>query len=136
MSEVGVVEYRFKANTADLEKKLKDTDQSVDKTTSESANKSSAMATAFKAAFAASAAAVVGLGTAAVKSYADYEQLSGGIQTLFKGSADQVMKYANDAYKTAGMSANQYMETVSGFSASLLQGLGGNKKRHNMLIKP
>ena len=129
MSEVGVVEYRFKANTADLEKKLKDTDQSVDKTTSESANKSSAMATAFKAAFAASAAAVVGLGTAAVKSYADYEQLSGGIQTLFKGSADQVMKYANDAYKTAGMSANQYMETVSGFSASLLQGLGGNTEK-------
>ena len=129
MSEVGVVEYRFKANTADLEKKLKDTDQSVDKTTSESANKSSAMATAFKAAFAASAAAVVGLGTAAVKSYASYEQLTGGIQTLFKGSADQVMKYANDAYKTAGMSANQYMETVSGFSASLLQGLGGNTEK-------
>ncbi len=129
MSEVGVVEYRFKANTAELEKKLKDTDQSVDKTTSESANKSSAMATAFKAAFAVSAAAVVGLGTAAVKSYADYEQLSGGIQTLFKGSADQVMKYANEAYKTAGMSANQYMETVSGFSASLLQGLGGNTEK-------
>lgn len=129
MSEVGVVEYRFKANTADLEKKLKDTDQSVDKTTSESAVKSSAMATAFKAAFAASAAAVVGLGTAAVKSYASYEQLTGGIQTLFKGSADQVMKYANDAYKTAGMSANQYMETVSGFSASLLQGLGGNTEK-------
>ena len=126
MSEVGVVEYRFKANTADLEKKLKDTDQSVDKTTSESANKSSAMATAFKAAFAASAAAVVGLGTAAVKSYADYEQLSGGIQTLFKGSADQVMKYANDAYKTAGMSANKYMETVTSFSASLLKSLGGD----------
>lgn len=129
MSEVGVVEYKFKANTADLEKKLKDTDKNVDKTTSESAVKSSAMATAFKAAFAASAAAVVGLGTAAVKSYADYEQLSGGIQTLFKGSADQVMKYANQAYKTAGMSANRYMETVSSFSASLLQGLGGNTEK-------
>ena len=129
MSEVGVVEYKFKANTADLEKKLKDTDKNVDKTTSESAVKSSAMATAFKAAFAASAAAVVGLGTAAVKSYANYEQLSGGIQTLFKGSADQVMKYANQAYKTAGMSANQYMETVSSFSASLLQGLGGNTEK-------
>lgn len=129
MSEVGVVEYKFKANTADLEKKLKDTDKNVDKTTSESAVKSSAMATAFKAAFAASAAAVVGLGTAAVKSYADYEQLSGGIQTLFKGSADQVMKYANQAYKTAGMSANQYMETVSSFSASLLQGLGGDTEK-------
>lgn len=129
MSEVGVVEYKFKANTADLEKKLKDTDKNVDKTTSESAVKSSAMATVFKAAFAASAAAVVGLGTAAVKSYANYEQLSGGIQTLFKGSADQVMKYANQAYKTAGMSANQYMETVSSFSASLLQGLGGNTEK-------
>lgn len=126
MSEVGVVEYRFKANTADLEKKLKDTDQSVDKTTSESANKSSAMATAFKAAFAASAAAVVGLGTAAVKSYADYEQLSGGVETLFKSSSNTVMNYANQAYKTAGMSANKYMETVTSFSASLLKSLGGD----------
>ena len=119
MSEVGVVEYKFKADTAELEKKLKDTDENVDKTTSESANKSSAMATAFKAAFAASAAAVVGLGTAAVGAYSNYEQLTGGVETLFKSSSNTVMNYANQAYKTAGMSANKYMETVTSFSARL-----------------
>lgn len=129
MSEVGVVEYKFKADTAELEKKLKDTDENVDKTTSESANKSSAMATAFKAAFAASAAAVVGLGTAAVGAYSNYEQLTGGVETLFKSSSNTVMNYANQAYKTAGMSANKYMETVTSFSASLLQGLGGDTEK-------
>lgn len=50
----------------------------------------------------------------------------GGVETLFKESSAQVIQYANDAYKTAGMSANDYMETVTGFSASLLQSLGGD----------
>ena len=54
------------------------------------------------------------------------EQSIGGIETLFKDSADAVIKNAEQAYKTAGMSANQYMETVTSFSASLLQGLGGD----------
>jgi phage-related protein len=61
-----------------------------------------------------------------VAAFADYEQLTGGVETLFKDSADTVIKNAEQAYKTAGMSANQYMETVTGFSASLLQGLGGD----------
>jgi hypothetical protein len=56
----------------------------------------------------------------------DYEQLTGGVETLFKDSADIVMGYAENAYKTAGLSANQYMETVTSFSASLLQGLNGD----------
>lgn len=64
--------------------------------------------------------------TNAVKSYAEYEQLVGGVETLFKDSNDVVMKYAANAYKTAGLSANAYMETVTSFSASLLQGLGGD----------
>ena len=58
--------------------------------------------------------------------YASYEQLVGGVETLFKTSADKVQEYAANAYKTAGLSANQYMETVTSFSASLLQSLGGN----------
>ena len=62
----------------------------------------------------------------AVEAYGDYEQLVGGVETLFKDSADIVMKYADNAYKTAGVSANKYMETVTGFAASLLQGLGGD----------
>ena len=61
-----------------------------------------------------------------IDAYADYEQLVGGVETLFKESAEEVQKYAENAYKTAGMSANEYMETVTGFSASLLQSLNGD----------
>lgn len=74
----------------------------------------------------AAATAIGAIGTQAVNAYADYEQLVGGVETLFKQSADVVQNYANQAYKTAGMSANQYMETVTSFSASLLQSLGGD----------
>lgn len=66
----------------------------------------------------------VALTKASVQAYADYEQLTGGIDTLFNDSYDKVIQYANNAYKTAGMSANAYMETVTSFSASLLQSLG------------
>lgn len=62
----------------------------------------------------------------AVDAYAQYEQLVGGVETLFKDSADTVEKYADQAYKTAGMSANQYMDSITSFSASLIQGLGGD----------
>lgn len=61
-----------------------------------------------------------------VAEYSNYEQLVGGVETLFASSSEAVMKYADNAYKTAGMSANEYMETVTSFSASLLQGLGGD----------
>lgn len=66
------------------------------------------------------------LAKAAVDSYADYEQLVGGVDTLFGNSSAKVQEYAADAYKTAGMSANAYMETVTSFSASLLQSLDGD----------
>lgn len=61
--------------------------------------------------------------TSSVKAVADYEQLVGGVETLFKGASVQVQKFAEQAYKTAGISANEYMETVTSFSASLLQSL-------------
>lgn len=61
-----------------------------------------------------------------VSAYAEFEQLVGGVETLFKESSDKVIKYANEAYKTAGVSANQYMSIVTSFSASLLQSLGGD----------
>lgn len=77
----------------------------------------------------AGAAGFAALATASVKGYADYEQLVGGVETLFKDNAGTLMKYANNAYKTAGMSANDYMETVTGFSASMLQSLGGDTKK-------
>lgn len=62
----------------------------------------------------------------AVDAYADYEQLVGGVETLFKQSSGKVQKYAKQSFKTTGLSANQYMETVTSFSASLLQGLDGD----------
>ena len=65
----------------------------------------------------------------AVNSYAEYEQLVGGVETLFKDSSDIVMQYAANAYQTAGLSANDYMSTVTSFSASLLQGLGGDTEQ-------
>ena len=87
------------------------------------------LATAAKigtAAVGAAAAGITALTTAAVNNYAEYEQLVGGVETLFKSSSDTVMKYAENAYKTAGMSANEYMATVTGFSAAMIQSLGGD----------
>lgn len=80
----------------------------------------------------ATAAGVGGIAvltTAAIKNYAEYEQLVGGVDTLFGDSSDRVVKYANDAFKTAGLSANEYMATVTSFSASLLQSCGGDTEK-------
>lgn len=66
------------------------------------------------------------LGKQSIESFAEYEQLVGGVDTLFKESSGKVQEYANNAYKTAGLSANAYMETVTAFSASLLQSLNGD----------
>lgn len=64
--------------------------------------------------------------TSAFNSYADYQQLEGGVQTLFKDSSGIVMENAKKAFRDAGMSANDYMETVTSFSASLISSLGGD----------
>ena len=87
------------------------------------------LATAAKvgaAAVTAAGAGLVALTKQSIEGYAEYEQLVGGVETLFKQSADVVQQYAANAYKTAGMSANEYMETVTSFSASLLQSLDGD----------
>ena len=73
--------------------------------------------------------AMVDVGKQALNSYAEYEQLSGGVETLFKDSAGIVEGYANEAYKTAGLSANEYMSTVTSFSASMLQSLGNDTQK-------
>ena len=73
--------------------------------------------------------AILSVKKQAIESYASYEQLVGGVDTLFKSSSKTVQQYANVAYKTAGISANQYMEQVTSFSASLLQSLGGDTKK-------
>lgn len=114
------------ADTSDVDKSF---DEVGKKTSGLGEKLKSGLATAGKAAVAgvaAGATAIGALGTKAVEAYADYEQLVGGVETLFKDSQDQVMDYANNAYKTAGLSANEYMETVTSFSASLLQSLDGD----------
>ena len=87
------------------------------------------LATAAKIGGAAVAAAATGIGTLtkkALDNYAECEQLIGGVETLFGDAWDRVYGAANNAYKNVGLSMNQYMETVTGFSASLIQSLGGD----------
>lgn len=86
----------------------------------------SAVVKGLAAVTAAAAAVFTSVAKQSIVDYSDYEQLVGGVETLFKSSSDKVIAYANNAYKTAGLSANAYMETVTSFSASLLQGLGGD----------
>jgi chromosome segregation ATPase len=88
-----------------------------------------ALASAATAGATVAATSVSALTKAAVDQYGEYEQLVGGVETLFKDSAPKVQKYADDAFKNAGMSANEYMETVTSFSASLLQSLNGDTEK-------
>ena len=104
-------------------------DQASDKISGLSSKLGNGLKTAAKvgaAAVSAAGTAIVAIGKQAIEQYAEYEQLVGGVETLFKQSSDAVMGYAENAYKTAGMSANEYMETVTSFSASLLQSLDGD----------
>lgn len=80
-------------------------------------------------AFGATATAVGALTKSSVEAYANFEQLSGGIKKLYGDASDQMMKYAENAYKTSGMSANKYMETATSFSASLINSLGGDVQK-------
>lgn len=92
----------------------------------------SGLATAAKVGAAALTAAATGMAAltkVSIDQYAEYEQLVGGVDTLFKTASDKVQEYAANAYKTAGMSANEYMDTVTSFSASLLQSLGGDTEK-------
>ena len=78
----------------------------------------------------AALAGVVALTKEAISSYADYEQLAGGVEKIFgEDTAKTVSENAQKAFQTAGLSANAYMETITGFSASLLQGLEGDTEK-------
>ena len=78
--------------------------------------------------------ALVNVGKQAIESYAEYEQLVGGVETLFKDSAPLVQKYANEAYKTAGLSANEYMQQATSFSAKLIKETGGDTQKVAELV--
>lgn len=78
---------------------------------------------------AAFATAAVAITKQATDAFADWEQLTGGVTTLFKNSAAKIVAYAEDAFYTAGVSANEYMETVTGFSASLISSCAGDTEK-------
>ena len=88
--------------------------------------KANLLSNAIMAGIKAVASGIKSLVSGAIEGYGEYEQLVGGVETLFGGSADTVIKNAENAYKTAGLSANSYMETVTSFSASLLQSMGND----------
>ena len=116
-------------NLMDLFVKISVDDQASSQVEALSGKLKNGLTTAAKvgvAAVAAAGTAVAAIGKQSIEQYAEYEQLVGGVETLFKQSADVVQQYAANAYKTAGMSANEYMETVTSFSASLLQSLEGD----------
>ena len=116
-------------NLMDLFVKISVDDQASSQVETIGSKLKGGLATAAKvgaAAVAAAGTAIVAIGKQAIEQYAEYEQLVGGVETLFKQSSDTVMGYAENAYKTAGLSANEYMSTVTSFSASLLQSLGGD----------
>lgn len=104
-------------------------DKQINSTLSSLSKGLSATAKIGATAIAGLSTALAGVVTAGVKSYADLEQNIGGIETLFKDSAKTVIDNSKKAYETAGMSANEYMETVTSFSARLLQGLGGDTEK-------
>lgn len=113
----------------DLEEEIEDAGDAADKSSGKFEKFGSVLkgiGVAMGAVAVAAGAAAVSLGKEVIAAYADYEQLVGGVDTLFKESSQELQNYAANAYKTAGMSANEYMETVTSFSASLIQSLGGD----------
>ena len=113
----------------DMEEEIDDAGDAADKSSGKFEKFGSVLkgiGTAMGAVAVAAGAAAVSLGKEVIAAYADYEQLVGGVDTLFKESSQELQNYAANAYKTAGMSANDYMETVTSFSASLISSLGGD----------
>ncbi len=118
--------------TMDTSGYSKGLDEASGKASSFASKLKSGLATAAKvgaAALTAAATGVAALTKASIDQYAQYEQLVGGVDTLFKTASDKVQQYAANAYKTAGMSANEYMNTVTSFSASLIKSLGGDTEK-------
>ena len=112
----------FVGDTSDVDKASKNVSSKI-------GNIAKGVAKGIGIATTAAATAVAGLTKSAIDSFADYEQLVGGVDTLFKDSSKQLQEYADQAYKTAGLGANEYMEQVTSFSASLLQAVGGDTEK-------
>ena len=117
---------KLKASTAQAEKEVEKAGSSI---ASKARTVGKFAAGAFIAAAGAATTAVIGVTKKAFDAYGEFEQLAGGAETLFKDSSDIVLANAQNAFKTAQMSANSYLDTVTSFSASLLQSLGGDTKK-------
>lgn len=130
MADVGVVKYKVELDDSDVGKQASQTESTLMSKFGGAAKKVGAAALSASAAVATAAtAAVVDLTKQAVSAYADFEQLTGGVETLFGDAANFVELRAANAFSSAGLSANEYMETVTSFSASLIQSLGGDTEK-------
>ena len=120
---------KFKGDTKDLDQKTEKANGAIKGLSSGLKGALAVGATVAATAVIATTKAVVDLTKASVEAYADFEQLAGGIDKLYGASADKVMDYANDAYRTVGMTANQYMSSTTAFSAKLIRDLGGDTSK-------
>ena len=133
MLDLGALKITVKVDKNNASNELEEFNNDVEDKSGKIKNKLISLGTVMKGA----AVAAVGLAAKqfvditkdALEAYAQYEQLTGGIETLYKESADTMMDYAANAYKTAGMSANQYMELSTSFAASLISSLGGDTQK-------
>lgn len=125
----GSVTIEFNGDTKSLDKDIKGISGKVQSGLGKLGSIAGTAMKGVSVAVGAAATAIGGLVTTSVNAYAEYEQLVGGVDTLFKNSSQKLQSYADEAYKTAGMSANEYMSTVTSFSASLLQSLGGDTEK-------
>ena len=117
---------RIILDTSDYDDNLDEASRNTESFVEKMKNGLSTAAKVGAAALTAAATGVAALTKSSIDQYAEYEQLVGGVDTLFKEASDAVQQYASNAYKTAGVSANTYMEQATAFSASLIQSLGGD----------
>lgn len=117
---------RILLDTSDYDDALNDASRNAESFADKLKNGLSTAAKVGAAALGAAATGVAALTKASIDQYAEYEQLVGGVDTLFKEASNTIQQYASNAYKTAGVSANTYMEQATAFSASLIQSLGGD----------
>ena len=117
---------RIILDTSDYDDNLDEASRNTESFADKLKNGQSTAAKVGAAALTAAASGVAALTKSSIDQYAEYEQLVGGVDTLFKDASDTIQQYASNAYKTAGVSANTYMEQATAFSASLIQSLGGD----------
>ena len=117
---------RIILDTSDYDDNLDEASRNTESFADKLKNGLSTAAKVGAAALTAAASGVAALTKSSIDQYAEYEQLVGGVDTLFKDASDTIQQYASNADKTAGVSANTYMEQATAFSASLIQSLGGD----------